>query len=65
MRRVPARRVFITGLANHWGSRLAAELAQDPEVEQVVGVKIELMCLRQKRIDSGFYNASALTLGKG
>ena len=35
---MPARRVFITGLANHWGSRLAAELAQDPDVEQVVGV---------------------------
>jgi UDP-glucose 4-epimerase len=33
-----ARRVLITGLANFWGTRLAAELADDPGVEHVVGV---------------------------
>jgi UDP-glucose 4-epimerase len=33
-----ARRVLITGLANFWGTRLAAELARDPGVEHVVGL---------------------------
>jgi UDP-glucose 4-epimerase len=35
---VGARRVLITGLANFWGTRLAAQLAGDPEVDQIVGV---------------------------
>jgi UDP-glucose 4-epimerase len=35
---VGARRVLITGVANFWGTRLAAELAGDPDVDQVVGV---------------------------
>jgi UDP-glucose 4-epimerase len=35
---VAARRVLITGVANFWGARLAAELAADPDVEHVVGV---------------------------
>lgn len=33
-----ARRVLITGVANFWGTRLAAELAGDTDVDQVVGV---------------------------
>jgi UDP-glucose 4-epimerase len=35
---VPARRVLITGFANFWGHRLAARLAADPAVEQVIGL---------------------------
>jgi UDP-glucose 4-epimerase len=35
---VGARRVLITGLANFWGTRLAARLADDPDVEHVVGI---------------------------
>jgi UDP-glucose 4-epimerase len=35
---VASRRVLITGLANFWGTRLAAQLADDPGVEHVVGL---------------------------
>ncbi len=32
-----ARRVLITGVANFWGSALAARLAVEPAVEAIVG----------------------------
>jgi UDP-glucose 4-epimerase len=35
---VPGRRILITGVANFFGARLAARLAEDPHVERVVGL---------------------------
>jgi UDP-glucose 4-epimerase len=35
---VIARRIVITGLSNFWGAELAAQLAQDADVEAVVGI---------------------------
>jgi UDP-glucose 4-epimerase len=37
-RAAPARRVLITGVANFWGEHLAQTLADDPQVERVVGI---------------------------
>src|SRR5881398_2917976 len=33
-----SKRVLITGLSTYWGSRLARELEQNPEVEAIIGV---------------------------
>ncbi len=38
---VPARRILITGVASHWGGRLAQALEADPGVEAVVGIDRE------------------------
>ena len=35
---MPARRVLITGFSNFWGLRLARRLANDPDVEAVIGL---------------------------
>ena len=35
---MPGRHILITGVSNFWGSRLAARLAEDPEVDRVVGL---------------------------
>jgi UDP-glucose 4-epimerase len=34
----PSRRILITGLSTYWGSRLAGELEQNPEIEAIIGV---------------------------
>ena len=36
-----SRRVLITGLATHWGGRLAQAIERDPEVETIIGVDAE------------------------
>ena len=33
-----SRRILITGLSTYWGSRLARELEQNPDVEAIIGV---------------------------
>jgi UDP-glucose 4-epimerase len=33
-----SRRILITGLSTYWGSRLAGELEQNPDVEAIIGV---------------------------
>ena len=33
-----SKRILITGLSTYWGSRLARELEQNPEVEAIIGV---------------------------
>jgi UDP-glucose 4-epimerase len=38
---VRSRRVLITGLATHWGGRLAQAIERDPAVEVVIGVDAE------------------------
>jgi UDP-glucose 4-epimerase len=34
----PSRRILVTGLSTYWGSRLARELEQNPEIEAIIGV---------------------------
>jgi UDP-glucose 4-epimerase len=46
-RRMPSRRILITGLSTYWGGRLAQELEADEAIETVIGVdrtppKVEL-----------------------
>ncbi|MEA2423921.1 MAG: UDP-glucose 4-epimerase [Thermoleophilaceae bacterium] len=38
MTETTSKRILITGLSTYWGSRLAMELEQNPEVEAIVGV---------------------------
>ena len=36
-----SKRILVTGLSHYWGSRLARELEQNPEVEAIIGVDSE------------------------
>ena len=36
-----SRRVLITGLATHWGGKLAQAIERDPEIETIIGVDAE------------------------
>ena len=44
-------RVLITGLASHWGGRLARALEDDPEVETVIGVSPEEPTIELERTE--------------
>jgi UDP-glucose 4-epimerase len=44
-------RVLVTGLASHWGGRLARALESDPEVETIIGVSPEEPTIELERTE--------------
>jgi UDP-glucose 4-epimerase len=38
MAETTSKRILVTGLSHYWGSRLARELEQNPEIEAIIGV---------------------------